>query len=360
MEVTRDRVRLAFALLGPLLLMATFGYGISFDIEGLPYAVLDRDRSSDSRVVLEQFSNSRYFIEKTPLRDEVEIDRRLRSGELKFALDIPPGFGRNMLQARRPEVSFWIDGGNTFPGETARAYIMGIVQTYAADQSRRSSGYASSFPLVQVEPRFRYNQDFRSVFAITPGSMMLLLIVFPAMLTALGVVREKEMGSITNVYASPATVGEYLLGKQLPYIAVGLLSFASMLVLAAGAFGVVPKGSLLALSVAALAYVFAATAFGLLVSAFVSTQVAAIFGTAIVTAMTAAHYSGFLFPASSLEGLGRVMGLSFPSLWFQTVSLGVFAKGLSAASFIGEISILFGFGVVFLVAARLSVRNQGN
>jgi ribosome-dependent ATPase len=360
MEVTRDRVRLAFALLGPLLLMATFGYGISFDIEGLPYAVLDRDRSSDSRVFLEQFSNSRYFIEKTPLRDEVEIDRRLRSGELKFALDIPPGFGRNMLQARRPEVSFWIDGGNTFPGETARAYIMGIVQAYAADQSRRSSGYASSFPLVQVEPRFRYNQDFRSVFAITPGSMMLLLIVFPAMLTALGVVREKEMGSITNVYASPATVGEYLLGKQLPYIAVGLMSFASMLVLAAGAFGVVAKGSLLALSVAALAYVFAATAFGLLVSAFVSTQVAAIFGTAIVTAMTAAHYSGFLFPASSLEGLGRVMGLSFPSLWFQTVSLGVFAKGLSAASFIGEISILFGFGVVFLVAARLSVRNQGS
>jgi ribosome-dependent ATPase len=198
------------------------------------------------------------------------------------------------------------------------------------------------------------------VFAITPGSMMLLLIVFPAMLTALGVVREKEMGSITNLYASPATVGEYLLGKQLPYMAIGLLSFASMLVLAGGAFGVVPKGSLVALSVAALAYVFAATAFGLLVSAFVSTQVAAIFGTAILTAMTAAHYSGFLFPASSLEGLGRVMGLLFPSLWFQTVSLGVFAKGLSASSFIGEISILFGFGVVFLVAARLSVRNQGN
>ncbi|MBN9274814.1 MAG: ABC transporter permease, partial [Mesorhizobium sp.] len=105
-------------------------------------------------------------------------------------------------------------------------------------------------------------------------------------------------------------------------------------------------------------YVFAATAFGLLVSAFVSTQVAAIFATAILTAMTAAHYSGFLFPASTLEGPARVMGLSFPALWFQTVSLGVFAKGLGANAFITEIAVLIGFGIVFLLLARLSVRKQ--
>jgi ribosome-dependent ATPase len=167
------------------------------------------------------------------------------------------------------------------------------------------------------------------------------------------------MGSITNVYASPATVGEYLIGKQLPYIAIGFVSFVSLVVLAASVLGVVPKGSVLALSIAALIYVFAATAFGLLVSAFVSTQVAAIFGTAIVTAMTAAHYSGFLLPASTLEGPGRVMGLSFPALWFQTVSLGVFAKGLEASAFIREIAVLLGFGIVFLLLARLSVRKQG-
>jgi ribosome-dependent ATPase len=188
---------------------------------------------------------------------------------------------------------------------------------------------------------------------------MLLLVVFPAMLTALGVVREKEMGSITNVYASPATVGEYLIGKQLPYIVIGFVSFVSLVVLAASVLGVVPKGSVLALSIAALIYVFSATAFGLLISAFVSTQVAAIFGTAILTAMTAAHYSGFLFPASTLEGPARVMGLSFPALWFQTVSLGVFAKGLGASEFILEIAVLFAFGVVFLLLARLSVRKQG-
>ncbi|RWB96343.1 MAG: ABC transporter ATP-binding protein/permease [Mesorhizobium sp.] len=358
-ELLRDRIRLAFALLGPLLLLATFGYGISFDIENLRYAVIDRDQSFESRMFLEQFSHSRYFVERPPLTDELEIDNRLRSGELRFAIDIPPGFGHDLLQDRQPQVSFWLDGGNTFPAETARAYIQGAVLTYAAERHLELHGQESQMLPINVEPRFRYNQDFRSVFAITPGSIMLLLVVFPAMLTALAVVREKEMGSITNVYASPATVSEYLVGKQLPYIATGLVSFVSLVVMAAGMLDVVPKGSVLALSVAALSYVFAATAFGLLVSAFVSTQVAAIFATAILTAMTAAHYSGFLFPASTLEGPARVMGLSFPALWFQTVSLGVFAKGLEANALIPEIAVLLGFGIAFLLLARLSVRKQG-
>ncbi len=360
LEVTRDRIRLAFALLGPLLLMTTFGYGISFDIEDLRYSVLDRDQSLESRALLEHFSSSRYFVEQAPLTNEFEIDRRLRAGELRFAIDIPPGFGRDLMQGRQPEVSFWLDGGNTFPAETARGYAMGAIEAYAADLHRQSREHDPlAGPRIRVEPRFRYNQDFRSVFAITPGSMMLLLVVFPAMLTALGVVREKEMGSITNVYSSPATVGEFLLGKQLPYVLIGFLSYVSLLLLAAGILGVVPKGSLLALSVVALIYVFSATAFGLLVSAFVSTQVAAIFATAILTAMTAAHYSGFLFPASSLDGPGRVMGLSFPALWFQTVSLGVFAKGLDAKAFLGEAVVLLGFGMTFLLLARLSIRKQG-
>lgn len=358
-ELLRDPIRLAFALLGPLLLLVAFGYGISFDIEGLRYAVLDRDQSLESRLALEQFSHSRYFVEQPSLKDEFEIDRRLRSGELRFAIDIPPGFGRDLLQNRQPQISFWLDGGNTFPAETARAYIQGVVLAYAADRYRRLNGRDPQLLPINIEPRFRYNQDFRSVFAITPGTIMLLLVVFPAMLTALGVVREKEMGSITNVYASPATVGEYLIGKQLPYIAIGFVSYVSLVMLAAGVLGVVPKGSVLALSAAALSYVFAATAFGLLVSAFVSTQVAAIFGTAILTAMTAAHYSGFLFPASTLEGPARIMGLSFPALWFQTVSLGVFAKGLEAGAFIREIGVLLGFGILFLLLARLSVRKQG-
>ena len=338
--------------------MVTFGFGISFDVENLAYAVLDRDQSLESRMFLEQFTHSRYFVERAPLNDEFEIDRRLQSGELRFAVDVPPGFGRDLLQGRKPQVSFWLDGSNTFPAETARAYVQGTVLTYAADRYRREHGRQPELLPVRVEPRFRYNQDFRSVFAIVPGTIMFLLMLVPAMLTAVGVVREKEMGSITNVYASPATIGEYLIGKQLPYIAIGFVNFVVLLTIAAVLFGVVPTGSLTALSVAALIYVFAATAFGLLISAFVSTQVAAIFASAILTVIPALNFSGFLYPASTLEGGARIVGLGFPALWFQTISLGVFAKGLDASAFVSEIAVLFAFGIVFLLLTRLSVRKQ--
>jgi ribosome-dependent ATPase len=357
-EILRDRIRLAFAILGPFVLMVAFGFGISFDVDNLPYAVLDRDQSLESRIFLEHFSHSRYFVEQAPLNDEFEIDRRLRSGDLRFAINVPPGFGRDLLQGRKPQVSFWFDGSNTFPAETARAYVQGTVLTYAADRHRRENGRQTEALPVRAEPRFRYNQDFRSTFAIVPGTIMLLLMLIPAMLTAVGVVREKEMGSITNVYASPATIGEYLIGKQLPYIAIGFLDFMVLLTIAAVLFGVVPTGSVAALSVAALIYVFAATAFGLLISAFVSTQVAAIFASAILAVIPAINFSGFLYPASTLEGGAKIIGLGFPAVWFQTVSLGIFAKGLDASAFVREFAILVAFGILFLLLARLSVSKQ--
>jgi ribosome-dependent ATPase len=337
--------------------MVTFGYGISFDVDNVPYAVLDRDQTLESRVFLEHLAYSRYFVERAPLNDELEIDRRLRSGELRFAVDIPPGFGRDLLQRRKPQISFWLDGSNTFPAETARAYVQGAVLKYAADRSRRETGQSELF-VVRVEPRFRYNQDFRSVFAIVPGTIMFLLMLIPAMLTAVGVVREKEMGSITNVYASPATIGEFLIGKQLPYIVIGFANFVLLLTIAVVFFGVIPTGSLTALSAAALIYVFAGTAFGLLISAFVSTQVAAIFASAILTVIPAINFSGFLYPASTLEGGARVVGYGFPALWFQTISLGIFVKGLDTSAFVREFAVLISFGMVFSLLARLSVGKQ--
>ena len=357
-ELFRDPIRLAFAILGPLILMVTFGFGISFDVDNLPYAVLDRDRSLESRMLLENFSQSRYFSQQEPLRDDSEIDRRLQSGELRFVVEVPSGFGRDLLQGRKPQVSIWLDGSNPFPAETARAYVQGIALAYVADRYRREIGRNPELLQVRTEPRFRYNQDFRSVFAIVPGTAMFLLMLIPAMLTAVGVVREKEMGSITNVHASPATIGEYLIGKQLPYIAIGLANFAVLLATAILVFGVVPTGSLTALAVAAFFYVFAATAFGLFISAFVRTQVAAIFASSILTVIPAINFSGFLYPASALEGGAKIVGLGFPSLWFQTISLGVFVKGLDGGAFVREIAVLVAFGIVFLLLTRLSVSKQ--
>jgi len=358
LELTRDRVRLAFALIGPLILMVTFGYGITFDVENLSFAVFDRDQSAQSRQLIESFAGSRYFRQQPPLRSEVEIDRRLRAGDLRMAISIPPGFGRDLLHGHRPEVAFSLDGAAPFRAETMRGYAQGIVLSYVEDLARRTYGKAPQVEPLRIEPRFRYNQDFRSVFALTPGCIMIFLILFPAMLSALGVVREREIGSISNLYASPATVGEFLLGKQMPYVIFGFASFLTLVVLVAVLFGVRVKGSSAALALAALLYVFAATALGTLISTFVRTQVAAIIATAIITTIPAINFSGYLYPVAALEGAGRFMGLGFPSLWFQTVSLGTFAKARDFAAFYPEYLMLLAFGTAFLMAACLILRKQ--
>ena len=357
-ELLRDWVRLSFALIGPLLLLLTFGYGITFDVENLSFAVLDRDRSADSRQLVESFSASRYFRQKAPLLSEAEVDRRLRAGDLRLVIDIPPGYGRDLVAGHRPEIAFFLDGATPFRAETTRNYVDGIVLSYVEDLARRSRGAPPDLVAASLEPRFRYNQDFRSVFALTPGLIMIFMVLFSSMLAALGVVRERELGSITNLYASPATVAEFLLGKQLPYILFGFASFVSLLVLAGLAFGVVVKGSLLALALGGLLYAFAATAFGILVSAFVRSQSAAIVVTAIICTVPAINFSGYLYPAAALQGSGRLIGMGFPSLWFQNICLGAVTKARSLADLYPNHLVLLAFGVVFLMAASLLLRKQ--
>ncbi len=357
-ELTRDRVRIAFSLLGPLLLLLTFGYGITFDVENLSFAVLDRDQSADSRQLIESFSGSRYFREQPPLRSEADIDQRLRAGELRVAISIPPGFGRDLITGHTPEVAFFLDGATPFRAETTRDYVEGIVLAYVQDLARRTYGHTPALEPVTVEPRYRYNQDFRSVFALTPGLIMIFMVMFSAMLAAIGVVREREIGSISNLYASPASVGEFVLGKQLPYVIIGFASFASLIVLAGLEFGVTVKGSMAALGLGALLYVFASTAIGMLVSTFVRTQVAAIIVTAILTTVPAVNFSGYLYPAAALEGAGRFVGLGFPSLWFQDISLGTITKARGFADFYPEYLALFAFGCGYLALASLLLRKQ--
>ncbi len=359
LEIVRDPARLAFALGGPLLLLFTFGYGISFDVENLPYAAFDQDRSAQSRQLLESFEGSRYFETHAPISSTDELDRRLRSGELKLAIEIPPDFGRDLTRDRQPEVGVWLDGSMPFRAETTRGYVQGIAQSYLADEELRATGKQTPLSPVTIEPRFRYNQAFKSVNAMVPNVIMLMLVLIPAIMTALGVVKEKETGSITNFQSTPVTRIEFLLGKQLPYAVIAFLSFITLVIFARFVFDVPVKGSLFALSVGSLAYVLATTGFGLLISSFVSSQVAAIFATAIISIVPAVNFSGLLVPVSSLSGGARLMGLAFPSSWYQQVSVGAFTKALGFAELWTDIVVIVLIGLVYIGLAMLALRKQG-
>jgi len=358
MEIMRDPLRLAFALLGPLLLMLTFGYGISFDVENLTYAVYDQDRTRESRDYAESFAGTAIFKEQAPLSDVADAERRLGVGALTLAIEIPAGFGRDLLQGRQPAVSVWIDGAMPFRADTARGYVEAVTLAYVAEQMRRRLGNAPSLLPINIETRFRYNQDFKSIYAIAPGILMLMLALIPAMLTAVGVVREKETGAIANFRATPVNQVEFLFGKQLPYAGIALLSFLTLMALILYVFAVPVRGSGLALCLGALLYVFGTTGFGILISSFTRSQVAAIFATAIITIIPAVNFSGLLVPVSSLEGPGRLLGLAFPASWFQQVSIGTITKGLGFAELWPDLLMLSVFAVGYLGIAVLALRKQ--
>ena len=356
-ELMRDPIRLGFALFGTAFLMLVFGFGISTDVNNLSFAVLDHDQSHESRAYLEELRGSNYFVEKSPLANYADLETRLQSGTIKAAIEIPPGFGRDIARGRPAWVGAWVDGSMPFRAETIRGYLEAMHQLYLTDPAVKTT-VAEARPLARIELRFKYNQNFESIYAMVPSTMSLMLALFPAILMALAIVREKELGSITNLYVTPVTRIEFLLGKQIPYIGVAMTNFALMFLMALFLFGVPLKGSFLTLALGALLFVTTTTAYGMLISAFASTQIAALFGTAILTVLPATQFSGMMVPVSALSGTAQIMGRAFPMTYFVPVSLGAFTKGLGFGDLRPDLIALAVFIPVLTIISLLLLRKQ--
>jgi ribosome-dependent ATPase len=249
----------------------------------------------------------------------------------------------------------WIDGAMPFRAETVRRYVQTLVAANLLWPEPSDTGVQNP---VNFEIRLRYNQSFESIVAEVPNTIMLLLILIPAVMATVGVVKEKETGSIANFYSTPITKFEFLFGKQLPYIGAAMISYVIMILLSVFLFQVPVKGSFLVLTLGTLLYVGAATGFGQLISTFTKTQVSAVFATTVLAMIPAANFSGVLVPVSSLGGLARVAGLSFPPAWYQVLSIGAFTKGLGFEDLRLNLAVLAAFFVAYLVAAVLILQKQ--
>ena len=356
-ELLRDPIRLGFALFGTAFLMLVFGFGISTDVDNLSFAALDHDRSHASRAYLETLRGSAYFAERPPLADYADLQKRLESGDIGAAIELPPGFGRDISRGRPTAVAAWIDGAMPFRAQTVRGYLEGMHQLFLTERAVHIGQHASA-PAATVAVRFKYNQDFDSIYAMVPGTMALLLALFPAILMALAIVREKELGSITNLYVTPVTRLEFLIGKQLPYIAVALVNFVLMFLMALLVFRVPLKGSLATLLTGVVIYVTATTAYGMLVSSFARTQIAALFGTAILTVLPAISFAGLMVPVSALSGVAQIIGRLFPMTYFLPVSVGAFTKGLGFADLAANLAGLLLFIPALTLVSLMFLRRQ--
>ena len=356
LEVGRDPIRLGLAILGSIILMFAMSYGINLDVENLAFAALDRDQTTVSQNYLLNIAGSRYFTERPPIADDRDLERRLRAGELALAIEIPPSFARHAMRGTPVEIGVWLDGAMPRRADTARSYVQGMHLQWLTAQAR-AHGAVPAQPF-RIENRFRYNPDVKSIVAMVPAVIPLLLLLIPAILSSLSVVREKELGSIVNLYVTPTSRLEFLLGKQGPYVALAMLNFLLLTALGIWWFQVPLKGSFPTFAAAAFLYVVASTALGLLTSSFLASQTAAVFATLILTFTPAQQFSGLLDPVTSLEGIGAWVGSVYPTTYFLTIARGVFSKGLGLGDVQAEFVPLLIAGPVLIGVTAALLRKQ--
>ena len=355
LELSRDPVRASLALFGSLFLMLILGYGLNLDVDEIPFAVLDRDGTALSRDYVLNLSASRYFQQHHPLVDYADRDHRMQDAELSLAIELPVNFGRDIERGTPVEIAVWVDGAMPQRAQTIEGYVEGMQAAWLSDVSLHRLGVAVSSGPVNMQIRYWYNPAIVSVVAMVPAVIPLLLLMITAMLTALSVVREKELGSIVNLYVTPVTRTEFLVGKQIPYIALGMVNFLLLTVLATTVFAVPVRGSLAMLTLSAFAFVLFATAFGLVLSTFMKSQIAAVFGTAIGTMIPSIQWAGMINPVSSLQGAPAFIGRIYPATYFLNISRGAFSKGLgftelwpSLAPIVAGFAVLMGLCILFL------------
>lgn len=366
-EVLRDRLFFSLAFVVPAVFMILFGYGMSLDVEHVPFAVVDHDRSAASRDYAYRFIGSRYFDFKGYVADERALDPLLKDNRIRVAIVIPERFEENLLVGRAARVQTLIDGTLPARAATTKGYV-GAINAQASRELlaawlARVRGLSPEAARERVEPvrlevRYLYNQSLTSLHSLAPKLIMLILMFVPPLLTAVGVVREKETGSIYNIYASTVTRGEFLAGKLGPYVAISAANAALLWLLAAGLFGAPFKGSLPFFLAASILFVACTAAIGLLVSLLVRTQLAATVVTVILTMVPAVDYSGLFMPIESLAPEGQVEARLFPAIYYTDIVAGVFLKGAGPASLWPDLLALAGYTAVLLAAGYALFRKR--
>jgi ABC-2 type transport system permease protein len=348
-EIVRDKLYLAMAFGVPILLKILFGYGLTLDVKNIPLAVLDQNRSNLSREYIHRVTQSRYFTLHDYLLDYGQMDKKLMDGRIRLGLIIPPNFDRTIHTGRAAEVQALIDGSFPDRAATIRSYLEVINMEYnrfllEKEQTLR----LRTGPWIEVESRAWFNSNLESKNFIIPGLIATTLFYYPALLASIAVVREKETGSIFNIYCSPIRRGEYILGKLIPYWGIGLINFFLLCLLTNYLFQVGLRGSFIFLTIAAMVYVGVSTSMGLLMSILFKTQVSAMLITTVITLIPSFIYSGFFISVPSMGPEARFMAYILPPTYFMEIVRGVYLKGLGFSLYWPHLLILTSFLVIFL------------
>jgi ABC-2 type transport system permease protein len=359
-EILRDPITLAVAVVLPVIMLFLFGYGVSMDVEDVPIAVYDQDRTQESSRFVEAFVQSGYFKLHRNVWSSRDAETTLDKGDATVVIVIPPDFTRRLAAGSDAPVRILIDGSFSPSALIISNYVTAIVNRFSMQLAEeRLATFGLRAPgLVRVESRVWYNAPMKTVNYIVPGLFAVLLMAFPPMLTALAIVRERERGTIEQIYVSPVSPAMFILGKIIPYAVIAFAEMLLVLVVGTTWFDIPLRGSVSLLLGASLLYVFVTVGLGVAVSTVAKTQVAAVLLSLVGTLMPSFLFSGFLFPIATMPYLLQLYTYVFPTRYFNDISRDLFLKGVGIEYLWGNVALLALYAIILFIGASLTLRKK--
>lgn len=353
-ELLRDPLYLGLALVVPMMIIIIMGEGMTLDVKNIPVAFYDRDRSAASREYVSSFTNSEYFTLFGMLDREGQAEELMAEGKIRLCIEIPENFSERLAGNKPVSVRVSVDGSFPARSEVVSGYVGAInQQTNNLLIERYKSVYGQNISLPSVQPITIswYNPTLESKNFLVPGLIATILMFYPSLLAALVVVREKEVGTIYNLYCSPVKGWEVVIGKAVPYVVISFVAYLLIFLLSVLFFEVRFTGSFVALTVSALLFLICTVGYGLLISIIASSQLAAMFITILTTMLPSFFYSGFLAPVTSQSAIGQFISIFLPSTYFMYIVRGIYLKGASFAIIWQDMFALLVYAVILYFLA---------
>lgn len=362
LHIVRDPRTVITVLVIPPMLVVLFGYALTFDVKNIPLAISDLDKTAESRTLTNSFLSSEYFTSYGQVYGQANLDKGFRAGDYKAALIIPKGFAANLNSGRKADLQIIIDGSNTLIAGAAQRYALTIPQTFAAPYMLKNAppglGARISAPAITMIPRVLYNPDLSSINFIVPGLISLILMMIPAIITSVAIVREKETGTVELLIVSPVKPHELMLGKIMPYLIISALNAVMITLVGVLWFSVPFNGSIALLTMMIALYMMTTVGIGLLISTVTETMLTAQIAAFLGTMLPAFLLSGFVFPIESMPAIVRYVSIIVPGRYFLVALRAIFLKGVGIEAFWQQAVALLVFGLVLLMVSTLRFRKK--
>ena len=325
-HILRDPFTLGMALVLPLVLILIFGFAINFDVRNVRLTVSDKDRTQPSRVMVDTVRGTGLF-KVIPADERAGVTADLDHERSKGVLIIEKGFAEDLRAGRSPKLQLLMDGADNSTSGVIASYLAGLQPAAWSRLSRYAPQGAPPAQALDLRVRYLFNPELNSHWFIIPALLVLILGMVATQLTAVGLAREWELGSMELLLSTPIRPVELVVGKLLPYLVIGLIAVSTVYLSARTVYGVPFKGSHLLYLAGCLAFLVCCLALGLLISGFARRQMTAMQMSQMLTMLPNMMFSGFIFPVESMPPFFAALTMLVPARWFTSFSRGIFLKG---------------------------------